>query len=396
MFFLYFCFLNYCIHCALPRILGLGSVLCLNSCGFFARPALASGGAFIHLSEFTAGLTVLIIMSSSERLAALRALLVEHSLDALIVPTEDAHQSEYVAPRDKRRQFISNFSGSAGTVVVTATEACLWTDGRYWLQAQQQLEPAWTLMRMGDSSVPTVGEWLAQRLPDARVGFDPSVTSVGTHRRLALEAGCCHLTPTPVNLIDLLWTDRPARSESLIAIHALEYAGRSVADKLASVRSSFAAVGAGIGALQQCGAHVITSLDCVAWLFNLRGDDIPFNPVCAWQILIQRTWHFVPLICISFPLCFRFHRRRFFIRLRSSPRRRRFCLLMKIRSAMLCVRTSLPPVSLCGRMRRSFLISPCSAPRLKVSCGLIQTRAATQSFPPSVQIVRLLFECCGI
>jgi Xaa-Pro aminopeptidase len=293
---------------------------------------------------------------SSERLAALRALLVEHSLDALIVPTEDAHQSEYVAPRDKRRQFISNFSGSAGTVVVTSTEAMLWTDGRYWLQAQQQLEPTWTLMRTGDASVPTVGEWLAQHLPDARVGFDPSVTSVGTHRRLALEAGArCHLTPTPANLIDLLWTDRPARSESPIAIHAPEYAGRSVADKLTSVRSSFAAVGAGKGALQQCGAHVITSLDCVAWLFNLRGDDIPFNPVCAWQILIRRMWHCFPLTFISLPLCFRFHRCRFFIRLHSSPRRRLFCLLMKIRSAMLCVRTSLPPVSSCGRMRRSSL-----------------------------------------
>jgi Xaa-Pro aminopeptidase len=221
-------------------------------------------------------------MSNAERLAALRALLVEHALDALIVPTEDAHQSEYVAPCDKRRQFISNFSGSAGTAVVTATEALLWTDGRYWLQAQQQLESSWTLMCMGDSSVPTVGEWLARHLPDARVGFDPSVTSVGTHRRLALEAGArCSLTPTPANLIDLLWTDRPARSDSPVIVHALEYAGRSVADKLASLRTSFASVGGGISAQRQCGAHVVTSLDCVAWLFNLRGDGIPFNPVSA-------------------------------------------------------------------------------------------------------------------
>ncbi|KAI7835935.1 hypothetical protein COHA_010169 [Chlorella ohadii] len=197
-------------------------------------------------------------------------------VQAFIVPSEDPHMSEYPPDCDARRAFISGFDGSAGTAVVTTDAALLWTDGRYFLQAEQQLGPDWTLMRDSTPGVPQLVDWLAESLPaGARVGIDPWVHTVEAAEKLrrrlktsgkslvALEGG---------NLVDGVWgAARPAAPDAPLRVHALEWAGQSVADKLAGLRRQLAEEGAG--------ALLVTMLDEVAWLFNLRGGDVAYNPV---------------------------------------------------------------------------------------------------------------------
>jgi Xaa-Pro aminopeptidase len=225
---------------------------------------------------------------SSTRVAALRALLSQHSLNALIVPSEDAHQSEYVAAQDKRREFISGFSGSAGIVIITPVHALLWTDGRYWDQAKQQLDAGWTLMQTGTAGVPSIGEWLRSNVTES-VGFDAALTSVSSFRRLCgeLQNGPCTLTATHSNLVDLVWASpefehlRPQIVSSPLSVHPISRAGRSVDSKINDVRSQLVS--------NSCDAMIVSALDSIAWLFNLRGFDIPFNPVFFAHALITST-----------------------------------------------------------------------------------------------------------
>lgn len=214
------------------------------------------------------------------KLAALRKLMAEadggSGVDAYIVPTEDPHMSEYPPDCHARREFISGFTGSAGTVVVTRDQALLWTDGRYWLQGAQQLGPQWTLMKGGHPATPELPDWLAQNLPKGgRVGIDPYLHTMDTARRLATQlAGAGH-TMVPLqgkNLVDVVWGDaRPAEPMDPVRVHDMKWAGASVQEKLVSMRADIKAAGAG--------ALIATMLDEVAWLFNLRGNDVSFNPV---------------------------------------------------------------------------------------------------------------------
>jgi len=120
-------------------------------------------------------------LDTSQRLAQLRDIMKQHSIDAYIVPSEDAHQSEYIADCDKRRAWISGFTGSAGVAVVTQAEACMWTDGRYFLQASKEMNQNWTLMKMGMPEVPSKEDWLSKTLPDgSRVGLDAKLISIGS------------------------------------------------------------------------------------------------------------------------------------------------------------------------------------------------------------------------
>lgn len=207
-------------------------------------------------------------------LSALRVLMASHTppLDALVVPSEDYHQSEYVSARDKRREFVSGFTGSAGLALVTQREALLWTDGRYFLQAIQQLSDQWKLMRMGED--PSVDLWMAENLPaDAAVGVDPWCVSVDTAQKWihAFSKKQQKLVQTTPNLVDEVWKNRPPPEINPVMIHPLEYTGRSVEDKLKTLRTR----------LLQEKAHglIVTGLDEVAWLYNIRGSDVSYCPV---------------------------------------------------------------------------------------------------------------------
>ncbi|XP_074309094.1 aminopeptidase P1 [Silene latifolia] len=210
----------------------------------------------------------------ADKLTALRSLMASHSppLHALVVPSEDYHQSEYVSDRDKRRKFISGFSGSAGLALVTMDDARLWTDGRYFLQAEEQLSNQWKLMRMGED--PALEIWMSDNLPEeAAVGVDPWCVSIDTAQRWlrAFEKKRQKLVQTSTNLVDQVWKDRPVGELSPVKVQTMEFAGRSVAEKLQDLRDR----------LRQEKAHsiVLTALDEVAWLYNVRGGDVSYCPV---------------------------------------------------------------------------------------------------------------------
>ncbi|KAH0894042.1 hypothetical protein HID58_056471 [Brassica napus] len=210
----------------------------------------------------------------SEILSSLRSLMASHSppLDALVVPSEDYHQSEYVSARDKRREFVSGFTGSAGLALITKNEARLWTDGRYFLQAIQQLSDEWTLMRMGED--PLVEVWMSDNLSEgANIGVDPWCVSVDTANRWgkAFAKKSQNLIPTTTDLVDEVWKSRPPSEMNPVIVHPLEFAGRSVSDKLTDLRAK----------LKQESARglVIAALDEVAWLYNIRGTDVAYCPV---------------------------------------------------------------------------------------------------------------------
>ncbi|KIY93943.1 X-Pro aminopeptidase, partial [Monoraphidium neglectum] len=219
--------------------------------------------------------------AGDDRVARLREAMARadggKGVQAYIVPSEDPHMSEYAPGRFKRREFISKFTGSAGTAVITADQALLWTDGRYFLQAEQELEPGWTLMRGGTGHCPEIPDWLAEVLPaGTRVGIDPFCHTVDAVRslRTKLQARGKELVPLLAdgNLVDAAWGDaQPELPLSPLRVHALQWAGQGVADKLAAMRQKMKAA--------EAGALLVTGLDEVAWLLNLRGSDVDYNPV---------------------------------------------------------------------------------------------------------------------
>ncbi|XP_071947124.1 xaa-Pro aminopeptidase 1-like isoform X2 [Antedon mediterranea] len=201
--------------------------------------------------------------------------IVGEAIQAYIVPSCDAHQSEYIAACDNRREFISGFTGSAGTAVITSSEAALWTDGRYFLQARDQMDSNWTLMKQGIAETPSQEEWLLKVLPEgSRVGVDPFLFPADLFKQFSnsLESEGHSLIAVERNLIDLVWDDeQPAMPQDEVFIHELQYAGQSWQDKILQVRKKMETKNADY--------LVITALDEIAWLFNLRGSDIVYNPV---------------------------------------------------------------------------------------------------------------------
>uniref|UniRef100_A0A7N0T7V3 Xaa-Pro aminopeptidase P n=1 Tax=Kalanchoe fedtschenkoi TaxID=63787 RepID=A0A7N0T7V3_KALFE len=207
-------------------------------------------------------------------LSSLRSLMSSHSppLDALVVPSEDYHQSEYVSARDKRRAFVSGFTGSAGLALITMNEALLWTDGRYFLQATQQLSKQWKLMRLGEDQ--DVDIWMADNLSEgATVGVDQWCVSVDTAQKWerAFSSKKQKLIHTPKNLVDEIWTDRPPAAVNPVVIHPVEFAGKSVTDKLKELRERLSQ--------ENASGIIVTTLDEVAWLYNVRGSDVSYCPV---------------------------------------------------------------------------------------------------------------------
>lgn len=213
-------------------------------------------------------------MSIAERITALRALMADRGYDVYMVPTDDNHQSEYVGEHFKARAFITGFTGSAGTAVITKDEAGLWTDGRYFVQAAQQLEGSGVkLFKMGEPGVPTVEEYIANVIPEnGTLGFDGCVVAMGEGQALVEAVAPKHAKINySEDLIDLIWEDRPALSEKPAFALGEEYTGESTSSKLARIREAMKEHGATV--------HVIAALDDVCWTTNLRGDDIEYFPL---------------------------------------------------------------------------------------------------------------------
>ncbi len=200
--------------------------------------------------------------------------MAENQIDAYIIPTQDFHESEYVSEYFMTRKYMSGFTGSNGTLVVTKDEAGLWTDGRYFIQAAKQLEGTTIdLYKMGEEGVPTTTKFLKDKLNNkSTIGFDGRVIS--TSYGLKLEEELKHKEISIVydkDLVDEIWEDRPSLTKEPAFLLDIKYAGKSFADKLEDLRTVMKEKGAS--------SHIITSLDDIAWLFNIRGQDIPYNPV---------------------------------------------------------------------------------------------------------------------
>ena len=225
---------------------------------------------------------------NQERIAKLQQEMQLAGIDVYLVPTADFHQSEYVGDYFKARAWLSGFTGSAGTLIVTKNEARLWTDGRYFIQAGKQLAGTGvTLMKMGEEGVPTVEEFIEEVLPQKGcLGCDGRTISVAEGRKyeelLEKKEGTFKCQD---DLAGKIWSDRPQMSKEPVYILDVKYAGETREEKIARVRREMEEAGAQI--------HVISSLDDIVWLLNIRGNDIEYNPVVlSYVILTMDQVHF--------------------------------------------------------------------------------------------------------
>ena len=222
-------------------------------------------------------------MTVPERLSALRKCMQEKHIDIYIVPTADFHQSEYVGEHFKARAYITGFTGSAGTAVITLHDAKLWTDGRYFLQAAKQLEGTGvTLMKMFEPGVPTIEEYLEAELKSGQtLSFDGRVVSVGEgdeYASIAKKNGA--KIDYQEDLIDAIWTDRPSLSEEPVWFLEEKYSGESTESKLSRIRKEMADAG--------CDTHIVSTLDDICWTLNIRGNDIDFFPLVLSYAIIRK------------------------------------------------------------------------------------------------------------
>merc|ERR1719483_1495117 len=183
--------------------------------------------------------------AKSDLLQNLRLSIKEHDAQAFLIPHDDAHMSEYICSHDERIQFASNFGGSAGTVLVTLDTAHLWTDGRYFLAAEKSLPDTFQLMKQGQPKVPTIPEYCQE------------------------------------NPLDKAWTDQPPVPQFEIFDLSVNFAGQSREDKIKLLREKLLE--------DKCKATVICALDQICWVLNLRGKDIPYNPVFFAYLLVTET-----------------------------------------------------------------------------------------------------------
>lgn len=218
------------------------------------------------------------------RIERLRELMEREKIDAFIIPSSDAHNGEYIADHWKSREWISGFTGSAGTAVVTMKSAALWTDSRYFLQAEEQLDGTeYQLMRLRMEGTPSITEWLGAELAEksgATVAIDGSTSTYNTVQAMTMalrKQGGITLR-TNLDSMSRIWTDRPALPQKPIRKHPMEWAGTTAADKLTAIRRRLAAVHAD--------GMLVSALDDIAWTLNLRGADIECNPVFIAYLLI--------------------------------------------------------------------------------------------------------------
>ena len=222
-------------------------------------------------------------MNIEERISALRAQMQKADVQAVLLPTADPHLSEYIPEHRESRRWFSGFTGDAGTLVVTPEEALLWTDGRFFIQADKELKgTSIVLMRWRQPGVPEIHEWLAEHCKGGRVAVDGRLYSESQAEKVE-EA----LTPVGTTLLDMdlvepVWTeDRPALPQSKVWFLEEKYSGMSCEAKLAALREDLDKAGAD--------AQLYTRLDGVAWATNLRADDIAYNPFAISYLLLTKT-----------------------------------------------------------------------------------------------------------
>ncbi|KAL0574113.1 hypothetical protein V5O48_007846 [Marasmius crinis-equi] len=207
----------------------------------------------------------------------------KHEVDYYVVPTDDAHHTEYVAESDKRREYISGFTGSAGQAIITQNEAILLTDSRFWLHAEDELDENWELGKVRSPALPKDWvEWVSPRISNARLGIDPTTMSVQDGDRLVsnLRKRNSEVVYPSQNLVDAIWDDKPRKSENKAFIHPIEFTGEGTNSKLQRLRDWMKEKAEEGETLSEDPAGaLISSLPEVAWLLNLRGSDIPFNPL---------------------------------------------------------------------------------------------------------------------
>ena len=223
----------------------------------------------------------------AQRVAALRQVMREEHLSAVIIPSTDPHNGEYIPARWESRKWISGFDGSAGTAVVTLNSAALWTDSRYFLAAEEQLQGTeYVLMRERMSGTPTIPQWLGRELADEKspeVALDGMCNSAATVEALVseLRAEGGITLRTNFDPMQRIWHDRPSIPDAPVFIHPMEYAGESAADKLTRIRRALRTVHAD--------GMLVSALDDIAWTLNLRGTDVHCNPVFVSYLLISPT-----------------------------------------------------------------------------------------------------------
>lgn len=219
----------------------------------------------------------------SKRITALRAIMKREGIDYYYIPTADFHESEYVVEYFKARKFITGFTGSAGVAVIGQEEAWLWTDGRYFIQAAAQIEGSgFGLMKMGQEGVPTVMQYLGEKLQEGQcIGFDARVVNTNDAKEFAKIAAKKHGSlKTDNDLLDEVWTDRPALVHQPADVLKDEFNGEATASKLARVREQMEN--------EEAQYHIISTLDDIAWILNVRGNDIPHVPVVLSFLVIGK------------------------------------------------------------------------------------------------------------
>lgn len=212
-------------------------------------------------------------MKTIEKLTLLREKMKTYAMAAYIVPGTDPHASEYVTEHWRERAWISGFTGSAGNAVITMDGGGLWTDSRYFLQAEIQLKDSGlSLMKEGLADTPTIAQWLSQELKaGSSVGVNPEMFSNNAYVELQSELEKADIHLMPMDLIQMVWANRPALPTTPLYVLDMKYTGKTVADKLAAVRAEMKK--------ERADVYVISSLDEVAWLFNVRGTDVDYNPL---------------------------------------------------------------------------------------------------------------------
>ncbi len=220
------------------------------------------------------------MISVNEKIAALRRQMKQNGVQACILPSSDPHMSEYLPAHWEARSYFSGFNGSAGTLVVTEKESGLWTDGRYFIQAAHQLEGSEIILyRMAVKGVPTYIEFLAEKLKDGEtVGFDGKMLSASSVAEMRAKFADKKLNIKAVDLIEDIWPERPEIPATKVFVHDVKYAGYTCREKLGQVREELKK--------QHADGEVFTKLDCVAWLMNIRADDIAYNPLAVSYAIV--------------------------------------------------------------------------------------------------------------
>ncbi|XP_077163793.1 xaa-Pro aminopeptidase 2 [Paroedura picta] len=224
------------------------------------------------------------VTNTSERLSALRQLMHTHNITVYIIPSTDAHLSEYIAERDKRLSLMSGFTGSLGIGVVTLQKAVLFTDSRYWTQAERQMDCNWELQKSG--SITSVGEWILKEVPAGeKIGLDPYLVSIDDWQIYNQAFRDSNTIPTPldVNLVDQVWsTQRPPPPTSEIYQLPDNFTGSTWQEKVSKILEQME------NHIKKPTAVLLSGLEEIAWLFNLRGDDIPYTPVFYAYTLVTK------------------------------------------------------------------------------------------------------------